>query len=144
MSIAIRFLQPVQSETGLAVGEIVLGDFVERFESPLAFWGIPQYERQWSDGLTRLAAGASRSCLITQMYDPRTANFIVWWPMYRDGGRIVVQNQVLFMDALAELFDPSDPYRFISNRVSRTEEGESVSEWIVASTTLGTEKGIVP
>lgn len=135
MALKIYFLDDATA-VDLCRGEIVLNNFVERFEAPLSFWSASQYKKQWSEGLRRIIDGDSRSCLITSMYDPKKANFIVWWPMYRYPDRIVVQNQILFMNKLPELFDPSDPYRFIGEHVSIGDEGEPVSEWFIDPGTL--------
>jgi len=131
MAIRIRFVDGQLTEDGSAIGEIRLNDFTERFEAPLGFWNVKDYERQWALGLRLVSEGSSKSCLITAMYDPAVANFIVWWPIYRERDHVVVQNQVLFMKRLKAKFDAEDPYRSIDDRVSVTEDGEPVSEWIV-------------
>ena len=76
-------------------GAILLGSIEERFLVPLSYWQPIDYEKHWRDALQRILAGEKTSCLITSMYDPSLANFIVWWPMYRVGELIFVQNQIL-------------------------------------------------
>jgi hypothetical protein len=132
MPIGIRFVDAQLTEEGNAIGEIRLNDFVEQFEAPLTFWTVEDYERQWARGLRRISEGSAKSCLITAMYDPTVANFIIWWPIYRELDHAVVQNQVLFMKKLKGTFDVQDPYRSIDERVSITEDGEPISEWIVS------------
>jgi hypothetical protein len=109
-----------------AVGVIRIGDFQERFRSPLSFWSPQDYERQWREGAERILAGATTSCLITSMLDPRSANFIVWWPMFLNGTRVITQNQILFLNKLAGPFDPRDPYKYVEPRGA---DSEPVSEW---------------
>jgi hypothetical protein len=132
MSLRIRFINKTNYEAGLALGEIALDDFVENFETPLTYWDADRYEKQWRQGLDRLLAGASRSCLITSMLSPNYEVFGVWWKLYREGPQIVVQNQLLLSDVLAREFDPEDPYKSIPDRVSLSEDGTPVSEWLFA------------
>jgi hypothetical protein len=132
MPLEIRFLKCPKAQHDILIGEIRLNDFVERLEVPVVFWSADQYEQQWEDGVNRLLSGALKSCLITAMYDPKAANFIVWWPMYRAGDVVILQNQILFLDRLALPFDPLDPYRSIGDRITASEEGEAISEWILS------------
>jgi hypothetical protein len=70
--------------------------------------------------------------LITTLYDPANANFIFWWPMYRRGEDILVQNQMLLLMEIEELLDPDNPYSFISEYESSNEDGEKISEWKIS------------
>jgi len=62
-------------------GSITLNSFTEKFESPISYWSICDYETQWEDAAKRLTSGATSSCLVTSMKDPSKANFLFWWPM---------------------------------------------------------------
>ena len=66
------------------------------------------------------------------MYDPRSANFLMWWPMWRVGDTVFVQNQILFMDKIREGFDEEGLERYIPKRTTTTSEGERISEWSVS------------
>jgi len=116
----------------VALGSIKLGEFQEGFHASLCHWDQGRYQAQWREALERLIKGEEHSALVTSMYDPRTANFIVWWPMHRDGDSVHVQNQLLFFDDLAESFDELDPYRSVQQRETRTEEGTRISEWTIS------------
>ncbi len=113
----------------LAYGRIRVGDFDERFEMDLSYWDVPRYEQQWRDAILRLLQGIEKSCLISAMGDPGTANFIVWWPVYRVEEVIHVQNHILFLDGLAQSLDPSDPYGLVPERRIESCDGERISEW---------------
>lgn len=127
----IRILSSLNQSKDLARGEICLGEFRETFEVSLGHWTPSRYEQQWMQGVSRILKGNDRSCLITSITDPRTANFIFWWPVYCVGTDCLFQNQVLFLDALSSRFDDSEPYSHISERISTTEEGVRISEWTV-------------
>jgi hypothetical protein len=136
MAFSIRFLpdssQDIEHGPIEAAGEIVLGGFRELFLASLSFWTRVQYEAHWREALNRIVTKESPSCLITTMYDPVIANFIWWWPMYREAEEILVQNHLLLLTELKERFDPNNPYRFISEYGNRSEDGEPISEWKVS------------
>ncbi len=115
----------------VALGNLKIGDFKEDFHASLSHWNQGRYRSQWQEALERLVKGEERSALVTSMYDPETANFITWWPLYRDGDSVRVQNQVLLLDDLADSFDELNPYRSVGQRETRTEEGDPISEWTV-------------
>jgi hypothetical protein len=124
-------------EPDLALGEITLDDFVEKFETPLIFWNADRYERQWRDGIARLLNGALRSCLITSMLDSRSEVFGAWWKLYRERDHVVVQNQLLLSELFGGDFDPNDPYRSIPERLQSSAEGTPVSEWLLDFGNIG-------
>jgi hypothetical protein len=131
MSLRIRFINRMDYEPDLALGEITLDDFVEKFETPLTFWNADRYERQWRDGIARLLNGALRSCLITSMLDSRSEVFGAWWKLYREGDHVVVQNQLLLSELFGGDFDPDEPYRYIPERQKSSAEGIPISEWLL-------------
>jgi hypothetical protein len=110
-------------------GLIQIGDFRERFEVSVEYWAESDYRAHWRRSVRRVADGAERSCLITSMTDPRTANFLVWWPIYVTGDAVRFQNQLLFLDATGGRFDPQDPYGFVPDRRASAEDGSPISEW---------------
>ena len=93
-----------------AYGIIQIGDFQERFISSLNFWRIDDYKKHWRKALERVVGGEDRSCLITSLTNPKRANFITWWPIYRKGDSLYFQNQCFFLEKLKTDFDPDDPY----------------------------------
>jgi len=132
MSFSIRFLpEPTGTEFGEEVqyGEIVIGTFHERFHASLSLWSDFKYKQSWYQGLRRILGTAMKSCLITSMYDPRKANFIIWWPLYRKDNLVYIQNQMLFLDQLYVPFDEKRPWLSVRNRNTTDEEGNKISEW---------------
>ena len=122
----------IESEGDLVVkGTLMLGDFKEDFYASLSYWDRDRYLLQWKSALERLLDGGVNSAIVTTMYDPSTANFIIWWVMYAVGGEIRVQNQILFLDELERPFDESDLYSFIPEREMQSENGYRISEWVV-------------
>lgn len=136
MAFAIRFLpescQVIEHDSMEATGEIVLGEFRELFIASLSFWTKAEYETHWREALNRMIKNVSPSSLITTMYDPAVANFIFWWPMYRQGDEIVVHNQMLLLMEFEERLDPNNPYSFIPEYESVNEDGQKVSEWKIS------------
>lgn len=112
-------------------GEIRIGDFRERFEVSFEYWSPSDYERQWREALGTLAEEGGASALITSMTNPRSANFLFWWPAYREDEMVFFQNGVLLLDDLTKPFDVSRYDEFVPPRERVTEDGEPISEWWV-------------
>lgn len=134
MSFSINFLRAAASAGGaskkkLAQGVICLGDFQEQFAAELTFWSISDYEHHWRNALARLLRGSVRSCLITSISNPELANFITWWPIYRAGDLLHVQNQNLLIKDIESPFDAENPYSHIPPREIHTASGGKISEW---------------
>jgi hypothetical protein len=128
MGFNIRFIEKRSTE---GCGEIVLDDFIERFESPFNFWKAADYERQWVEGVTRILQGELTSVLVTLMVQPEIANFIMWWPMYRDGNMVVFHNHLLMMKRLKQPFEITNLYSFIPHRFDSVDEEYIISEWTI-------------
>jgi hypothetical protein len=124
------------------VGEIQIGKFHETFVASLSYWNKLDYLMQWEVALTRIYSGNDKSCLITSMFDPSIANFIFLWVLYLDGSIVHVQNQILFLEELDKPFLEKNPYEFIRDRKTVSDEGDKISEWDVdvndIKTCLGT------
>ncbi len=117
-------------------GAIRIGDFDEEFELSLEFWSAEDYERQWRQALEALIDGADRAALISSMTDPRSANFLFWWPAYRDGDDVIFQSGVLFLEDLDDTFDPARWDAHVPPRERVAETGEPISEWRVPLTDI--------
>lgn len=128
MEFSIAFIDSAEKT---AHGEIRLDRFLERFESPLDFWPTDSYEGQWREGLRRLIEGEKKSALVTAMYPPESANFIMWWVMYRDGDAVIFRNHLLLMDELEQRFDISALYSYVPDRSDGVDEEYPVSEWSI-------------
>jgi CdiI N-terminal domain len=117
-------------------GEIIIGDFQETFLISLEYWGIEDYKRQWAEGLDRIKIH-EQSCLVSSVQDPTKAPWLNWWVLYKEGAKIFIQNQ-LFVNELYKVtigksaFTPETCYKYISPRITHTDEGEEISEWSIS------------
>jgi CdiI N-terminal domain len=114
-----------------AVGTITLGSFKETFESPLSFWTRNDYEAHWVHALERLVDGSESTALVTEMYDPLSANFITWWPAYRFGSKVRFHNQLLLLAHLSIPLLPNDLFRHVPPYQDTNDDGDRLSEWTV-------------
>lgn len=109
-------------------GELTLGREREGFLAPLALWQRVDYERQWAEAAARLLGGASTSAFVTVAWHS-------WWPMWRTGDRIRVQEQLLLGEFLAPLGPTPDvhrtPYELLAPCPTDLSEGHRVSTWHV-------------
>ncbi len=135
MSFSISLLPEVlrspDSDEVSALGIIRLGDFQETFSASLSYWNAGQYRRHWLKAATRLVGMETTSCLITSMFDPAIANFIIWQPMYRRGDIVYIQNQILFLEEQPKPFNERDPFSSVAGRETSGEDGK-LSEWTVS------------
>jgi CdiI N-terminal domain len=116
-----------------AKGEIIIGDFRETFEMPLATGSLHDYERQWHEGIERIQTYI-QSCLITNVQGLDTkAPLVNWWLLYKEGSTIFIRNQMLFGKIYREKvgnnpFTLNTCYQYIQERIAK----KDVSEWIVS------------
>jgi hypothetical protein len=113
-------------------GLIILDQFSERFESPLHFWTADDYKQQWRDGIKRILDDEMKSALVTAMYPPESANFIMWWNMYRDQESVVFRNHLLLMEQLEQPFNIARLYSYVPERLPSVDEEYQVSEWEIS------------
>jgi len=59
-----------------------------------------------------------------------SANF-EWWPMYRVGEMVALQNHMPWYDQLAEPFSIERQFEFVRDRTTSDEDGQRISEWSV-------------
>ena len=120
-----------------ASGTIVIGDFTETFRVPLGFWDESGYRRSWRQAFDVLDSDPhATSCLVTSMTDPASSNFLVCWPMYRDGEHVYVQNAIIFPGQAGEGFDSAAPWGCLEPRRGTDEDGNKVSEWTTSMDSL--------
>jgi CdiI N-terminal domain len=113
------------------VGKIKIGEFQEEFTSSLSYWNKTDYLEQWKSALIKTYTGSPKSCLVTSMFDPLTANFIFLWTLYLDKSVVHIQNQILFLDELDKPFLELNPYESIRDREIISDAGDKISEWDV-------------
>lgn len=102
-------------------GHLAIDAFEEAFVMDFAWWSPAQYRQQWRVAAARLLAG-QHAAFVTTRGAPDAS--LEWWPAWRSGERIVVQQQVLDPDALPPDFD-DDPYRFVAPHPAP----HGVSQW---------------
>lgn len=132
MDICIKFTEE-QPKKLFAKGEIIIKNFRESFYSSLEYWNIGDYERQWEEGLRRIIIN-SQSCLVTTVQDPNKYPLIDWWVLYKENGKIFIQNELIVDETYEELingnsFNVENCYNYIRPRITYTDEGEKISEW---------------
>lgn len=120
----------------VANGKITIGNFSEEFNASLEYWSKESYVAQWHSAISRLLENNSPVGIVTNMYDPKWANFIIWWVFYPVYEKVYIQNKILFIDQLKKEFDESNLSSHIENRETITEEGEKISEWITTKMDL--------
>jgi len=117
-------------------GKIRIGEFQETFIASLFFWSRTQYEQHWRTALERIIAGATQSALITSYAEPPANvtgdDYLVWWPLYREGDLVYVHNQLLFFRQLSRPFSVEHPWESIGERETVDDEGAQISEWITS------------
>jgi hypothetical protein len=127
--------------------EIRIGAFRERFVARVVSWGAEQYEKQWESALREIVAGSTPTALITDHVEPKlsSGNSLCWWPLYREGDSVYIQNQLrrlyrkgdtgYMQDQLASsgpldlLFSLQRPWKSIKERKIVGAEGSKISEW---------------
>ncbi len=140
MTFDISFLSgPSIREDGwaYAVGTIQGDGLEDYFRANLDYWTQKNYEDHWQKAIKRIVETGRPTALITDMSDPSTANFITWWPMWRLGEEVRMQNQILFLDELDAPFNIADPFSSLTDyNGNLTEEGQRISEWRIPITEM--------
>lgn len=101
-------------------------------------WSLEDYKRQWKEALERLK-DHDRSCLVVGYTRIKNNPGIEWWPLYRIGNTVYIQNQVVWLEEYKNRigdkpFTPDTCYDFIHDRRTVDEDGRNLSEWSVAWT----------
>ena len=139
MSFEIKFIGKSTDEGEL--GEIEVDDLDEQFVVPITYWDKQKYESQWQEAIERIVNSRSdaNSMLVVSIHDPKEANFIVVWPLYKINNKVYVQNSLIFMDNLKQPFNEQMIYSFVPERGTISEDtGEPISEWQISLDDLAT------
>lgn len=129
----IRVFTPaLASDAGApeAGAELRVGGTRIPFKIDLSCWGVASYERQWKEGIRRIAGGASSSALMSR-YSPPGDMPHQLWALWRVESSVYVQTQCIVRDELEVAFDPASPYAQVGERVPVTEAGLPIHEWCV-------------
>lgn len=123
------------------LGEIGFGDLDEQFVAPVEYWSKEKYETQWKEAVGRIVNSRddTSSMLIISMHDPRQANFLVAWSLYKIDNRVYAQNSLIFMNSLKQPFNERMIYDSVPERETISEDtGEPISEWRLSVDDLAT------
>jgi hypothetical protein len=111
-------------------GRIQFGSLTEDFVAYLCDWTPAQYKRQWLEAAKRLVNGESKSAFVTMFVSPKNGGHFEWWPCYRVGEIVYLQNQLRFYEQVASLFAVESLYEYVSDRKTASDhDGTPVSEW---------------
>ncbi len=122
-------IRTLSQSVPLGEGELVVGNFSERFEMLFEDWSARDYEKQWLAALTAVLSTAPRAALVASAPRVQTANYVMLWPVYREQDVIYVQQQVLLLENIRSEFSYEHVDRFIDERETIDENGDLVSEW---------------
>ena len=124
---------PDEMNEGAAVyGQIQLGDFKETYIASLSDWAPEQYRRQWLEAAKRLVGGEPKSAFVTSFVSPKHGRYFVWWPCYRVGDTVYIQNQLRFYEQIGSPFDDDRLYSYVADRQRVSEDNAApISEWEV-------------
>ncbi|GIJ10445.1 hypothetical protein ACFFMR_22665 [Micromonospora andamanensis] len=118
-------------DPSVSVGKISAGDLDETFEMPTQFWSEASYRASWRRELQRILDGADRAVLLTLVVDPRSANWLRGYALYRLDSEIRIQERLFFLSELGHEFDLANPSRSVPAHASVTDDGLRISEWTV-------------
>lgn len=139
MSFSIQIIdEKISSVYGMpcCVGEININSFKETFDMPLEWWTINDYKQQWHTGLARIKTHPF-SCLVTEIQDPTKTPRVSFWPLYKEGDKIFIQNHLLFgkqfVKQLQKMpFTLETCYQFVGPREILADDNVTkISEWVV-------------
>lgn len=108
---------------------ITINDFTEDFAVPLDTWDIGEYQSQWAASLKAIVEGADKACLVTAMRNPKDADFIAMFVLYRVGQAVFVQNQIVLCGGNESKISNEQFDSLIEGRETQTEDGAKISEW---------------
>ncbi|MFG3339618.1 hypothetical protein [Glycomyces sp. NPDC048151] len=117
---------------------------VEYFQASLDHWTIQQYTESWRSQLAKIASGEPVAVLLTNVQDPRSANFFRGWTVYNPGdGFLYFQDGLIFVEELPDGWTLDDLSGFAEERETETEEGHRISEWRIDEADIDPYKSIV-
>lgn len=105
-------------------GEIIIGDFKEKFEMPILWWTATDYQKQWYEGIERIKTNA-KSCLVTFVQNSLGNPMIVMWALYKKKNILVIKNH-MFCGSMykkrigVKPFTPETCYDFIPKNLNTT------------------------
>lgn len=107
---------------------IVINEFKENFNIPLAYWNVKDYRNSWKLSIEEGLQRGSHAVLAVSMYEPGHTNFVFTWVLYLEGENVFIQNKIIFLDEHPE-FTPENINDYVENRETHDEDGRKLSEW---------------
>ncbi|HEY9228617.1 MAG TPA: hypothetical protein VIP11_18325 [Gemmatimonadaceae bacterium] len=108
-----------------------LGTESDSFAADLRFWTMRDYEKQWREGVARLATGVVSSALITSYAGPGDAIHSMR-PMWRVGQTVYLQDRLVVGRDIAPPNVAEQFYDLIGARSTHSDDGTPISEWSVS------------
>ena len=120
----------------IEAAEITIGDFKEVFLSSVDYWHVTEYQKHWAETVEKILNGeCDKTALIVNMHDPKDANYLNCWPLYREGDTIYIHNQLLFISQIKE-FDIANLPEYVDARQTVNQDGDAISEWATSADEL--------
>ena len=128
---SIRIVTPVVTDEHghrQAGGLLAVGEARLPFLLDCAHWSASDYERQWKEGIHRIAEGARSSLLLTAYRgDGRGPHML--WAMWRDDDHVYVQARSVRPSTRAQPFDPWNAYAYVPTRMPVGEYAPPATQW---------------
>lgn len=110
-----------------------LEDDFENILIPISYWSFEDYQRHWLSNLEDFSKNNMASTLLLiEMYELEKANFLKGLALYRQGVKIIIQEQIVFLDELESEFLPEESFKALSEYASISEDGYDISEWMIS------------
>ena len=135
---SIRTVTPIVTDAEgrrQAGGLLSVGQARLPFVLDCSHWTAADYERQWKEGIRRIASGERSSALVTA-YRGDEDEAHVLWAMWRDDDHVYVQARSVRAVPFADPFDPSDPYPYVPSRMPVCEYAPPATQWRVELTSF--------
>lgn len=108
-------------------GTITIGVFSEPLDIPVHFWKISDYEKHWEKEIQRIKNGATKTALITAIFDDQS-HCTETWPLYKKNDHILIQNRLIFPEELKSC-DIDNIANHVHKHETTNEDGNKISEW---------------
>jgi hypothetical protein len=110
-------------------GVIKINNFSEELSVPQKYWKKKMYYIHWKLEVEKILNMGRKAALITAMIDPKNANFLNAWVLYREESNIYVQNSLIILKNFKNSFNMENIDDFISDRKTVDIDGDFISEW---------------
>lgn len=110
-------------------GRITLGEFSEEFATPLVFWTVDDYRKQWRCAAEQIVNGNARSYFATSMRESPSDGAMFLWTAYRLVDTVCFQHKLLILETVKGAFEPSNIHTQVDERQTESEDGYRISEW---------------